>query len=93
MFNNNNNAVNKQIFKSQVKRGTTVILFRNDFGNYHIAIWDGENIDLYKEEESLPWNFRKTPSYGRDIKNPFLIEKFNSICSLAGTVENHIAIK
>lgn len=81
------------IIKSKIKNNKTVILYRNDFNNLHIAIWDGTDINAYGKKSTLPWNFRQTASYGKNINCEYLNEKYNTICNLLGTIENHQLVK
>jgi hypothetical protein len=70
-----------EILKSKITNGKTIILFRNDFNNLHIAIWEGENKNQYSDSNNLPFNFRMTGSYGKNENDINLLEKFNKTIS------------
>lgn len=56
------------VLKTETNNNKTVALLKSCFGNFHIAVWDGVNEKDYEDFNSLPRNFKQTPSYGNNFE-------------------------
>ena len=70
--------------KRITKNNITVLMYKNDFGNVHIATWRS-NPD-FDGSTGLPWDFTQTGSYGKET-NEWAEQKFENIVSMTN-VEN-----
>jgi hypothetical protein len=64
---------------------------KNEFNNLHVAIWDGTNVDAINSIYT-PLNFKMTASYGTNVNDKFLNEKFSKVVQNSNE-QNWIAIK